>query len=213
MGGPRRQGSLAGTRQRCAPGTSAQGAAGRLIGPAGHRRRERDTDSWGRSSLASTADGSSDLAIIMPDKPPTCCLCSEKANSIFTEPTMDRCFQHGGELGERTAFGQGGRTASGQRESEKLKEEFVAFLPCGWNRRRFSHPCPAGCCSPTPCHDRAASVLKYRASPSHPRKSGPIWNMVLAFQQTVLVVCLFSLIKQAGGCYSIRPWARRACKY
>ena len=35
------------------------------------------------SCLASTADGSSDLAIIMPDKPPTCCLCSEKANSIF----------------------------------------------------------------------------------------------------------------------------------
>ena len=122
------------------------------------------------SCLASTADGSSDLAIIMPDKPPTCCLCSEKANSIFTEPTMDRCFQHGGELGERTAFGQGGRTASGQRESEKLKEEFVAFLPCGWNRRRFLHPCPAGCCGPAPCHDRAASVLKYRASPSHPRK-------------------------------------------
>ena len=82
-GGPRRQGSLAGTRQRCAPGTSAQGAAGRLIGPAGHRRRERDTDSRGRSSLVSTADGSSDLAIIMPDKPPTCCLCPEKANSIF----------------------------------------------------------------------------------------------------------------------------------
>ena len=88
------------------------------------------------SCLASTADGSSDLAIIMPDKPPTCCLCSEKANSIFTEPTMDRCFQHGEELGGRTAFRQDERSASGEGVGEKLKEEFVAFFPFGWNRRR-----------------------------------------------------------------------------
>ena len=40
------------------------------------------------SCLASTADGSSDLAIIMPDKPPTCCLCSEKANSIFAHGNL-----------------------------------------------------------------------------------------------------------------------------
>ena len=34
-------------------------------------------------SLANSADGSCDLPRIMPDKPPTCFLCSEKANSIF----------------------------------------------------------------------------------------------------------------------------------
>ena len=34
-------------------------------------------------SLANSTDGSSDLPVIMPDEPPTCFLCSQKANSIF----------------------------------------------------------------------------------------------------------------------------------
>ena len=122
----------------------------------------------------------------------------------FTESIMDRCFQHGEELGERTAFGQGERSASDQREAEKLKEDFVAFFPFGWNRRRVLHPCPAGCCGPTPCHDRATSVLKSRKLVSRvilKRINQPAQNkwtkMDLAFQQTTLVVFFFSLIKQA----------------
>ncbi|MDA8609412.1 hypothetical protein N9L19_00695 [bacterium] len=78
----------------------------------------------------------------------------------FTESIMDRCFQHGEELGKRIAFGQGEPSASGQGVVEKLKGEFVAFFQFGWNRRRVLHHCPAGCCGPTPCHDRATSVLK-----------------------------------------------------
>ena len=114
----------------------------------------------------------------------------------FTESIMDRCFQHGSELGERTASGQG--------ESEQLKEEFVAFFPFGWNRRRVLHPCPAGCCGPTPCHDRATSVLKSRELVGRvilKRITQPAQNkwtkMDPAFQQTTLVVFFFYLIKQA----------------
>ena len=117
---------------------------------------------------------------------------------------MDRCFQHGEELGERKAFGQGGRSASGQGVAEKLKEEFVAFFPFGWNRRRVLHPCPAGCCGPTPCHDRATSVLRSRELVGRvilKRINQPAQNkwtkLDPAFQQTTLVVCFFSLIKQA----------------
>ena len=122
----------------------------------------------------------------------------------FTESIMDRCFKHGEELGERTAFGQGTRSAYGQGEAEKLKEEFVAFFPFGWNRRRVLHPCPAGCCGPTPCHDRATSVLKSRELVGRvilKRINQPAQNkwtkLDPAFQQTTLVVCFFSLIKQA----------------
>ncbi len=46
----------------------------------------------------------------------------------FTEAIMDRCFQHGLELGERRVDGGG--------EDNQLKEDFVAFFPCGWNRSR-----------------------------------------------------------------------------
>ena len=122
----------------------------------------------------------------------------------FTESIMDRCFQHGEELGERTAFDQGERSASGEGVAEKLKEEFVAFFPFGWNRRRVLHPCPAGCCGPTPCHDRATSVLKSRDLVSCvilKRINQPAQNkwtkLDPAFQQTTLVWCFFSLIKQA----------------
>ena len=116
---------------------------------------------------------------------------------------MERCFQHGEELGKRIAFGQGEPSAPGQGVAEKLKEEFVAFFPFGWNRRRVLHPCPAGCCGPTPCHDRATSVLKSRELVSRvilKRINQPAQNkwtqMHPAFQQTTLVVCFF-LIKQS----------------
>ena len=114
----------------------------------------------------------------------------------FTESIMDRFFQHGSELGERTASGQG--------EAEQLKEEFVAFFPFGWDRRRVLHPCPAGCCGPTPCHDRATSVLKSRELVGRvllKRITQPAQNkwtkMDPAFQQTTLVVFFFLLIKHA----------------
>ena len=122
----------------------------------------------------------------------------------FTESIMDRCFQHGEELGERTAFDQGERSASGDGVAEKLKEEFVAFFPLGWNRRRVLHPCPAGCCGPTPCHDRATSVLKSQELVSRvilKRINQPARNkwtkMDPASQQTTLVVLFFYLIKQS----------------
>ena len=122
----------------------------------------------------------------------------------FTESIMDRCFQHGSELGGRTASGQGEESASGQGEAEKLKEDFVAFFPFGWNRRRVLHPCPAGCCGPTPCHDRATSVLRSRELVGRvilKRITQPAQNkwtkMDPAFQQTTLVVFFFLLIKQA----------------
>ena len=95
-------------------------------------------------------------------------------------------------------------TASGQRVGDT--HAFASFFPYGWNRRRPLHPCPAGCCGPTACHDRGVSVGKARELVRNvilrrvvqPAKNK--WTkMDPAFRQASLVVLFFTHAVGARG--------------
>ena len=105
----------------------------------------------------------------------------------FTQSLLARC-----RVGEQAA------------KATALTSEFASFFPYGWNRRRPLHPCPAGCCGPSACHDRDVSVgkacelvrkviLRRVAQPAKNK-----WTKLdPAFRQVALVVQFFSLVQSA----------------
>ena len=119
----------------------------------------------------------------------------------FTAVIMDRCFRRR----THTASGQGGddeEETEKDRKRQRKKREFCSFFPKGWNRSRPLHPCPAGCCGPTPCHDRNESVRKA----CNLVEEVLLENMILpalnkwtkmepAMCQALLIVCFFKVIK------------------
>ena len=111
----------------------------------------------------------------------------------FAQSLLGRCHE-----GENTAK----TTALGQESA--ATREFASFFPYGWNRRRPLHPCPAGCCGPSACHDRDVSVRKARElvrkvilrRVAQPAKNK--WTKLdPAFRQVALLVHFFSLVQSA----------------
>jgi hypothetical protein len=49
--------------------------------------------------------------------------------------------------------------AKAEKKRRGKAEDFLRFFPPPW-KGVLLHPCPAGCCGPTACHDRAASIQK-----------------------------------------------------
>ena len=140
-------------------------------------------------------DGEDGLEIVDPDR---FALDPGDVGREFTQNILDRCYKH--EL----APGEGEIDESGAHQVEKTKKEFCDFFPVGWNRRRPLHICLAGCCGPTVCHSREESLAKGKKLISRvilkcvtqPAKNK--WTkMDPAFCQATLVVCFFSLIKNA----------------
>ena len=78
---------------------------------------------------------------------------AEDLGADFTGAILDRCLPRDSEGAGDDGLGPG---------VEQLRVELFQFFPLGWNRERALHPCPAGCCGPSPCHDRAVSVTKAR---------------------------------------------------
>ena len=111
----------------------------------------------------------------------------------FTQSLLARCHE-GDNAAKATALGQESAAA----------REFASFFPCGWNRRRPLHPCLAGCCGPSACHDRDVSVRKARElvrkvilrRVAQPAKN--TWTkFVPAFRQVTLLVHFFFLVQSA----------------
>ena len=114
----------------------------------------------------------------------------------FTNTLLDTCYLQGlapGEVGSEPG-----------KDVQQVRDEFGKFFPCGWNRKRVLHPCPAGCCGPTPCHCRKTSLEKAKRLTARvilKRINNPAKNkwtkMHPAMAQATLIVCFFSIVQQA----------------
>ena len=111
----------------------------------------------------------------------------------FTQSLLARCLAEGGQE-TVTVLDQAGAAA----------RDLFSFFPYGWSRRRPLHPCPAGCCGPSACHDRDVSVRKARElvrSVILRRAAQPAKNkwtkLDPAFRQVALVLHFFSLVQLA----------------
>ena len=114
----------------------------------------------------------------------------------FTNTLLDTCYLQGlapGEVGSEPG-----------KDVQQVRDEFGKFFPCGWNRKRVLHPCPAGCCGPTPCHCRKTSLEKAKRLTARvilKRIKNPAKNkwtkMHPAMAQATLIVCFFSIVQQA----------------
>lgn len=141
--------------------------------------------------LADEAEG---LEVVDPE------IFSLESNDLgtdFTQTIMERCYQHGLGPGE-------GAPEDATKKRDEVRAEFCKFFPYGWNRRRPLHPCPAGCCGPTACHDRQVSLGRARGLIRRvilKRITEPAQNkwtkMDPAMCQAALVTCFFQLVQQS----------------